>query len=59
MVDRLRARQAWERLGIPEAGANRLIDEEGLESIEDLAILDLQQARDIVATLKKPGGGTT
>ena len=53
---RVAARSCFTRLHIPGAGADKLIDNEGLETVEDLAVLTTERVRDIIATMRKPGG---
>ena len=53
---RQEAHDAFTRIGYPNNGADKLIDDEGLSDITHLATLDLERAKSIVKTLKSPGG---
>ena len=52
------ARAFWDRMRFSLAAANRLIDREELDTIEDLRELDSKRCERIVGKLIKPGGRT-
>ena len=56
MADRVAAEACYARLHIPVEGGAKLIDDEGLSTVDDLAELTTERVKDIVATLRKPGG---
>ena len=56
MADIVTARAAFVRIKFTEGAANKLISNEGLETVSDLVELDLDRCRNIVARVIKPGG---
>ena len=56
MAGRVAAREFHERMKFSQDAANELIDQEGLDSIEELVDLTLHCIQRIVDRLVKPGG---
>ena len=59
MADRVPARDFHQLMMFSLEAANDLIDEEGLDSIEELVDLTPKRCERIVDRLVKPGGGWT
>ena len=53
---RVAAHACFTRLYMPAEAGNKLIDDEGLSSAADLSVLTTERVRDIVASIRKPGG---
>ena len=53
---RVAARAMYTALNFNAEAADKLIDNEGLTTAEDLKELDQDRVRDIVAAIRKPGG---
>ena len=51
------ARSAFQRMTFELAAANKLIDKEGIQSVDNLRLLDERRCERIVNRLVKPGGG--
>ena len=53
---RVVAHACFTRLFMPAPAGDKLIDDEGLMTAEDLSVLTTERVRDIVASIRKPGG---
>ena len=53
---RVAAHACFVRLYMPAAAGDKLIDDEGLLTVADLSPLTADRVRDIVASIRKPGG---
>ena len=55
-MDRVAAHACFVRLYMPAAAGDKLIDDEGLLTAADLSVLTTERVRDIIASIRKPGG---